>query len=399
MGYDWAISIEQPTALLTSVELNLLQEAYQRSPGSAELALQLANRLLINDRFEEVIELLEPRGDLSNTRTMFLIQAYFARKDPAADRKVVELAELGLATAKYPEIQARMLADMGKALIRLNDPDAALAALHRALELNPADRNALKRITAIHLKAGNPELVIALAERLHDRGIGHSRLFASLVLAKAIAGDLPGAQALEGRAELMRNQTIDTPPGWNSLAAFNAELAGQLQNHPALRFDRYGAASTRTWRIDTPAMAEAPLVAVLQQVITRHVASYVADLDAFQHPWIGARPTGGLLHNWCVLTDGDGQEEWHVHQNGWLSGTYYVAVPESVQSATDERGCLVFGVPEDMTDLRTAEQFGQYVLRPEPGLLTLFPSHCYHRTFPHQAETRRICLAFDIWPN
>jgi len=30
--------------------------------------------------------------------------------------------------------------------------------------------------------------------------------------------------------------------------------------------------------------------------------------------------------------------------------------------------------------------------------MVLFPSHIYHRTFPHYADGRRICIAFDFWP-
>jgi tetratricopeptide (TPR) repeat protein len=399
MGHEWNLAIEAPKPLHGAVELALLQEALARSPDSAPIALQLATRLLIDDRFAEVIALLEPREDLPGRRALFLIQAYFAQETEAANRKVLSLAEQELPRTADLAMQARLLADMGKALIRLDRGDAALDALHRALALNSDDRNAFKRITALHLHRGEPQAVIALAERMLAQGVAHSRLFASLVLAKAKAGDSAAAHAIEGRDTLMHTAVLPPPPGWDSLEEFNAALAEQLRHHPALRFDRYGAASTRTWRIDTPAMAEAPLVAVLQQHLAGEVATYAANLQGNPHPWVRNRPTGGMLHNWCVLTDADGQEEWHVHQNGWLSGTYYVAVPEVVQAADDDRGCLIFGLPDDLAGPETAAEYGRYRLRPEPGMLTLFPSHCYHRTYPHGADTRRICLAFDIWPH
>lgn len=399
MGHDWNLAIEAPKPLHGAVELALLQEALARSPDSAPIAMQLATRLLIDDRFTEVIALLEPREDLPSRRAVYLIQAYFAQETPAANRKVITLAEREFARTKEPAMQARLLADKGKALSRLGQGDAALAVLHAALTHNPADRNAFKRITALHLQRGEPEAVIALAETMLAQGVAHSRLFASLVLAKARAGDIAAARAVEGRDTLMQTTVLPPPPGWDSLDAFNAALADQLRNHPALRFDRYGAASTRTWRIDTPAMAEAPLVAVLQQHLAQQVADYAACLAGNPHPWVQQRPGGGMLHNWCVLTDADGQEEWHVHQNGWLSGTYYVAVPDEVQTAQDDGGCLIFGLPDDLAGPEIAAEYGRYRLRPKPGMLTLFPSHCYHRTYPHGAKTRRICLAFDIWPH
>ena len=41
---------------------------------------------------------------------------------------------------------------------------------------------------------------------------------------------------------------------------------------------------------------------------------------------------------------------------------------------------------------------GETLVRPRPGMLILFPSHAYHRTFAHGTDGSRICMAFDLWP-
>jgi hypothetical protein len=168
--------------------------------------------------------------------------------------------------------------------------------------------------------------------------------------------------------------------------------------HPSLRYDRYGTASTNTWRIDEPAAGGSDLVLLLQQSIVTAVNDYVGRLADQHHPWVKARPENGILHNWCVITDGDGYEEWHVHQNGWLSGVYYIAVPDRIVTGADTAGCIAFGLPDDLVGSDAAAAFGTRIERPASGTLLMFPSHCYHRTFAHGDHGRRICLAFDIWP-
>jgi hypothetical protein len=98
------------------------------------------------------------------------------------------------------------------------------------------------------------------------------------------------------------------------------------------------------------------------------------------------------------MTDAEGFELWHVHQFGWISGVYYVDIPEAVTEGDDKGGCIAFGLPDDMVGEEAAAAFGEILVRPTPGLLMLFPSHTYHRTFAHGADERRICLAFDIQP-
>ena len=37
-------------------------------------------------------------------------------------------------------------------------------------------------------------------------------------------------------------------------------------------------------------------------------------------------------------------------------------------------------------------------IRPEEGMLVLFPSYFYHRTIPFESAQQRICIAFDAIP-
>lgn len=74
------------------------------------------------------------------------------------------------------------------------------------------------------------------------------------------------------------------------------------------------------------------------------------------------------------------------------------SAPEAAATAGDERGHSAFGLSEELVGEATARAFGARLVRPEPRLMTMLPAHCYHRTYPHRASGRRICIAYDFWP-
>jgi uncharacterized protein (TIGR02466 family) len=101
---------------------------------------------------------------------------------------------------------------------------------------------------------------------------------------------------------------------------------------------------------------------------------------------------------WSVITDSDGFEDWHVHQFGWMSGVYYVQIPQPISAGNSEGGCLKFGIPEDLAGAAVAASFGRRLVRPFSGMMLTFPSHSYHRTLAHAVDQKRICIAFDVRP-
>lgn len=140
------------------------------------------------------------------------------------------------------------------------------------------------------------------------------------------------------------------------------------------------------------------MVSALLELVVTQVNAHLAKLAQSDHPWLASRPERAELQSWCVISEADGFEQWHMHPGGWLSGGYYVEVPEAVVAGSDVAGCLAFGLPGGMIGEEAAASVGTRLVRPVPGLLSLFPSHAYHRTFPHGATGRRMCIAFDLRP-
>lgn len=381
-------------------ECALVMAAYARNPTSQLLRERLAVLLNRNDRFGDVIALydgVDPHS-LGFPELLVLTYAHMSTERTEDTERGAALAAIAFDIAENDVRRAAALAERGKAQRRLGDTAAAAQTLRAALRRDPHNKDACKRLASLYFDADAPDHVLAEMDALAARGACHSRLVAAQTLALAQLGRIDDARAQDGWDRFAYRGTLATPEGFDDLGAFNTALAQELLTHPGLRYESYGTASEQTWRIDAPATGEAPRIRQLLDGLAVAIDSHLATLATDGHPWLRARPGAGVLHSWCVITESTGYETWHVHQFGWLSGVYYVQIPDSVATGSEEGGCIAFGVPEDLVGEAGAEAFGSTIVRPGAGTVMLFPSHCYHRTFPHGSAERRICVAFDIWP-
>jgi hypothetical protein len=397
MTLEVVIRPETAKHITAQQEHDLLSSAFASNPSSRLLRSRLAVAQSANDAFDATVALLDGADDLDFRDTLMLGRALLAKETTAATIRARETAQRALLAAEDDLQRAAALADKGKAEVRLGD-DAAFVSLTSALTLDPYNKDACKRLAALHLGGDDPHAVLAFTAALQQRGVGHSRLFAARALAFARLGDTAAAREVVGLGRFLSRRQLPPPPGWESIRAFNEALAAELSAHPGLRRERYGSASQLSWRIESPASHVAPLTVALAHLLAAEAERLIAEHADESHAWLAARPEAGILHSWCAITEDVGYEDWHVHQFGWLSGVYYVSVPDSVARGQDAGGCIAFGLPEDLAGREAAEAFGVELVRPSEGLALFFPSHAYHRTFAHGAGERRICIAFDVWP-
>ena len=391
---------EPAKALSARQECDIVRAAVARNPESAPLRLRLARLLNQLDAFDEAIAVLTaPEGGAVDCAGwLALAAARFARDQPGDTALAGEAATRAEALATTDADRSAALADQAKALVRMDRHVAARDRLTEALHYDPGNTNACRRLVTALLHAGDAEAVIAVTDRLAAQGIGHARLFAARMLAFARLGWIAEARATTDLAAFRYRRPLVPPSGWADIAAFNTALVEELKTHPGLRYERHGTASRNTWRIDALATGAAPIARALLAQIADAAQRHVAALSDIAHPWLAARPEHGELRSWCVITEGEGFEQWHAHPFGWMSGVYYAQVPDAVATGSDTGGCIAFGLPDGLIGADRAAQFGEDLVRPQPGLLMLFPSHSYHRTFPHGTGQRRICISFDIWP-
>ena len=390
--------VHEPLRVLTLAEERELTALAHDRAGSPALRRRRAQLALQDDDFTEVVDVLDGANDLAFGEHIMLTRAFLALETDAETAKARQRADLALEVAESPIQRAAAFADRAKAERRLLQPGAARVSLEAALEADPHSKDACKRLAALDLEQGRAAALIDWCKTLTGSGVGHARLHAARVLGEAVCGDLDAARAVEGLSALSASRILPSPPGWNDLAAFNSALAVELLSHRNLRYERYGSASNYTWRIDALARPETPLVRLLLEHLAAHIQTNVAQLDRCVHGWLADKPDQALLRAWCVITEGDGFEGWHVHQFGWLSGVYYVQIPDEIALGKDPGGCLAFGLPEEFTGIETSDAYGTTQVRPEPGMMLTFPSHVFHRTYPHFGPGKRICIAFDVKP-
>ncbi|ADW67871.1 2OG-Fe(II) oxygenase family protein [Granulicella tundricola] len=394
------LSLEIPMLkMLTSKEeLSLALTAYTRAPESHELRHRLAAQLLAADRFDEVIALLEERKDLSSRTLNLLSSALLARETHLDDERALVIAEHAVQLSQDQKERALTVTELAKVVTRLGDLQRAEELLQQALNLQPSEKDAYKRLFQLKLQRSREEALV-FAQDTIAAGVCHSRVLGSAPLALALLGRIDEARAAEGSHQFAASFDPEPPPGWDSLKQFNDALTAEALNHPDARFNRYGVASAQTWRLDEPALQRTKCFQQLQKLIQRETERYARTLPDTGHPWLQAMPQSAVLRNWTVIVEGDGYETWHVHQNGWMSGVYYIHVQDHIAQGSGNGGCIAFGLPDAVVGADAAAAFGETLVRPHSGLMMLFPSHIFHRTYPHHGSGRRICYAFDIIPS
>lgn len=100
--------------------------------------------------------------------------------------------------------------------------------------------------------------------------------------------------------------------------------------------------------------------------------------------------------SWYVKMRQGGYLDSHIHEDGWISGSVYLAIPDRVSSA--QEGCIELSMHGDRYP-RKHDDFPTKVVPLEVGDVCFFPSSVFHRTIPFQADDERICIAFDVKPS
>lgn len=94
----------------------------------------------------------------------------------------------------------------------------------------------------------------------------------------------------------------------------------------------------------------------------------------------------------------------HNHPYAYLSGTYYVRVPETrapLQNRNDVRpGCITFYDPRNavnMTAIKSDPQIEpEFTVSPKSGMILLWPAFLMHFVHPNLSEEPRISISFNL---
>jgi tetratricopeptide (TPR) repeat protein len=188
---------------------------------------------------------------------------------------------------------------------------------------------------------------------------------------------------------------LGVPAGFSSLADFNAELGLLLRSlmdapdHPLDQSLR-GGSQTSTNLI----FKDAPLLRAYFEALDAPIRAYIDAMgDDPEHP-LGSRKSNRhqLSGCWSVALRPGGFHVNHTHPQGWISSSYYVSLPASV-NADSQEGWIKFGEPRWPIPGCGVER----VIQPREGLLVLFPSYMWHGTIPFSSG-ERLTAPFDVVP-
>jgi uncharacterized protein (TIGR02466 family) len=273
--------------------------------------------------------------------------------------------------------------------------DEAAEAAEAALERAPQDRLVLNLCASIALRRGTPNVAIGWSRRALALDPHDQRALADLAFALDSGDGMLTAASLLDFTRLVRVTEAAAPTRFASIDAFNRELAEAIVAAPSLRAPTSGLPLVGGRRLPDTFASAARWTEPLRALLRSAVEDYIQNLDVdTAHPVMTGRPTRVELVSWAnVMLSGD-YERVHIHEGGWLSGTYYVEMPPPTAEGREDgaRGALLIGGHHCEIGASTR------LLRvdPRPGQIVLFPSYLSHRTEPFFGAGRRISVAFDV---
>ena len=289
------------------------------------------------------------------------------------------------------------LFNLGRAYEGLGRHEDAIGAYEQAIARKPNYADAYAGIAAALLDLDRPEEALEPCEQCLQRAPGDTYALALKAVALDALGERDRVDYLVDIERFVRPGRIEPPDGYDSVEAFNAALIEHISNHPTLSFDLPAVSCHNGVTSDNLLAEPKGPVAHLEEMLGRAFNAYRGALPDDPHPFVRAAPSRWRMEMWATLLDRQGHQSAHIHPTGWLSGVYYVQVPEVVSDGDPgHAGWIELGHPPD--HFPRPKTPGLRYFRPEPGMFLFFPSYVYHRTVPFDSETRRVSIAFDFEP-
>ncbi|MBL8642435.1 MAG: hypothetical protein JNK21_00770 [Rhodospirillaceae bacterium] len=283
-------------------------------------------------------------------------------------------------------------------LAKYNDSKAA-QAFSEVLAINPADAAAANNLLPALLAQRRDSEVIARTDDMLLKNVRPTAALAFKSIALAELGRGVELDELVNFDTLISVEELVAPKGFQSIADFNRALAAELINERSLVYEPKAHTTRRGKQsgglANSPSLVIQALNAQCIEAAKRRIAAIRANSN---HPFDRRAPRTYRLHSWAVVLGQEGHQTPHIHPDGWLSGVYYVEIPDDVKADDLERsGWLEFGRSDERWHRKSTKTQSRTVF-PREGQLITFPSYFWHSTRPLRSDRRRISFAFDIMP-
>lgn len=366
----------------------LLKAAVATAPDRTDLKRHFARALFEADRMTEIVDWLRPMIDSEEADSELL--DYLGRAALACGDSQTARDALRLAAAKGFTGSLEWLA---KAFAESGCDDQAIETAVEALQAPALDFRPLALLAQLLPPRGETERLWTLCAGLLARNYWGGFLPAAAAFAAA------ATRRVDELAGLMNTERWFFSGRLEMGGGFNERLSAELLANRELS-SVHSSKATRgmgAW-IDQIQIFGGVLAKDLLGEIRQIVQDYVARREHFaEDPIIRHKPERVRLHSWATVVRDDGYQRLHIHSSGWISGVYYVDVPEHKSSESNRDGDIEFGLHTFGNPLECADA-PRWRIRPKAGMLLLFPSHYAHRTWPTQVSRPRSSIAFDVIP-
>ena len=375
---QWAKKIKTITPIPSSIERKLLESAYLKQPSNEQVFSKLIEVLQHENRLDRVIELcIKHLAVVAKNDYVFAALTYSYRKLNDFENAI----RIGEHAMRYTPTLATRL-NLAYSYIQKEHFDLAKKIMPNDDECSSMDNANLRFTFQTHLLMQQPQEVYRLYCALPSKKKSDSGLKSSYIKSLHILGEHAELAKLLDHDTLVKRYQLDISNNSLPIEMINQELAIFLSSHSKQQFEP----GNHTTKLGSQMHFESHwhlLLKDLEIEIEATVERYLKESDIAQ----ADNRQLFSLHLWANVLNQGGHQISHIHPDAFISGVYYLKVPNSIENdKSSVQGCLLF----------SQEESDRYYVRPNEGLLVLFPSYFHHETVPLEHQETRVCIAFDV---
>ena len=127
------------------------------------------------------------------------------------------------------------------------------------------------------------------------------------------------------------------------------------------------------------------------EAIKKNINTALTDMN-----WDLERQAVKIKSLWAIINEKGAWNQKHHHSNSDLSAAYYVAAHENCGDIVfyDPRPAPVHNHPISKSPNKLNATVNS--IKPEPGMLVLFPSYLEHSVNPNLSDKKRIVISFNL---
>ncbi|HJP06097.1 MAG: hypothetical protein CL395_09195 [Acidiferrobacteraceae bacterium] len=175
------------------------------------------------------------------------------------------------------------------------------------------------------------------------------------------------------------------------------EAINQALTDEIMRLDNERADFTTDYLEDNLLTSAHPALVWLRECINHAVIRYI------QHSAIDYA-VDWHLQGWANVNRFGDYHNLHNHPHAWLSGTYYVSVPDmpvDLPGRADRTpGAISFFDPRPQANMAAIKADGQvdpeYRIQPQVGEILVWPAFLHHLVHPNLSQDNRISVSFNV---